>query len=321
MGEVFAGRYELLEPIAEGGMGSVWTVRDLELGQVKAAKLLRQSDAGSVLRFIREQSMRIDHPHVVTPQTWAGADDRVLFTMALVRGGSVATLLGDMGPLPASWVGALLDQTLQALEAVHAAGIVHRDVKPANLLLHPTGTGVPHLLLTDFGVAVPVHEPRLTRTSQVFATPGYTADEQLHGADPDPRQDLYSVGMVGLEMVSGVWPPEAREAALRRAEAEPELGPLVRLLTSAASSDPARRPACADDFRRQLEALDLPAVRTDDGPCVFMHYDEAGHTAEGTPPPEAGQRKPVPRSNQLVGVTLLLVAALCLVGAVVLALG
>ena len=188
VGEVFAGRYELMNPIADGGMGSVWQVRDHRDNTVKAAKLLRQSDAGSLLRFIREQSVRIDHTHVITPDSWAGDDDRVLFTMPLVRGGSVAALVGDFGALPPAWTREILDQALQGLAAVHAAGFVHRDVKPANLLLDPTGAGRPHVRVGDFGVAAPLDQPRMTRASQVIGSPGYLSPEQLQGADPDPRQ-------------------------------------------------------------------------------------------------------------------------------------
>jgi serine/threonine protein kinase len=334
VGEVFAGRYELLEPIGEGGMGTVWAVRDLKLGEVRAAKLLRQSDAASLLRFIREQSMRIAHEHVVTPQTWSGEDDRVLFTMPLVRGGSVATLLGDFGPLPASWVGTLLDQTLQALQAVHSAGIVHRDVKPANLLLEPTGSATPHLLLTDFGVAVPVDEPRMTRASQVFATPGYTSDDQLRGADPDPRHDLYSVGMVGLEMVSGVRPPDAAGAARRRAADEPALRPLVDLLLRATAKDPRDRPASASEMRTLVAALELPAVAPDDGPHVFAHFGPDGTPLAEAPEHDAasGQRptreaadRPRPRANpgrnRVAAGVLLLLAVACLVAAALILFG
>src|SRR5689334_4055870 len=120
MGELFAGRYELLDPIASGGMGTVWAVLDRADGRLKAAKMLRQADAAMLLRFVREQSMRIDHAHVVTPQSWAGVDDRVLFTMPLVRGGSVSGLIRRYGALPPWWVAHLTDQTLQALTAVHA---------------------------------------------------------------------------------------------------------------------------------------------------------------------------------------------------------
>ncbi len=111
--------------------------------------MLRQSDSASLMRFMREQGTRIAHDHVVTPLSWAGEDDRVLFTMPLVRGGSVATLVGDHGALPARWVRELLGQLLTALDAVHGTGVVHRDVKPANLLLHATGTARPHLMLTE----------------------------------------------------------------------------------------------------------------------------------------------------------------------------
>lgn len=253
MNPVFARRYELLDPIADGGMGSVWIVRDRQDGQVKAAKVLRHSDAGSLLRFMREQSTRIHHPHVVTPLSWSGEDESVLFTMPLVRGGSVATLIGDWGPLSDPWVLTILEQTLSALVAVHAARVVHRDVKPANLLLEPTGSRPPHVRLTDFGIAVPIDQPRMTLSSTTLGTPGYMAPEQLTGADPDPRQDLYAVAMVGLEMLVGHPPPFAPE--------EVPGTPLGKLLALAADPDPDRRPASASALLADLRSVraGLPA--------------------------------------------------------------
>jgi serine/threonine protein kinase len=245
-GEVFAGRFELLEPIGAGGMGEVWVVRDQREGRVVAAKLLRQQDAVSLLRFVREQATRIHHPHVVTPLSWAGADDRVLFTMPLLRGGSVATLVGDFGPLPDQWVGVLLAQTLAALGAVHGAGVVHRDVKPGNLLLEATGSGVPHLRLSDFGVAVSRDQPRLTRAFTVVGTPGYLAPEQEQGAEPDPVQDLYAAGVTGLHLLTGTPPPH--DLAVLPAT------PLADLLTRATDPDPSRRPASAGEFATALRA-------------------------------------------------------------------
>ncbi|QIX27399.1 serine/threonine protein kinase [Nocardioides sp. JQ2195] len=292
MGEVFAGRYELLDPIAMGGMGTVWCVLDRSDNQVKAAKILRQSDASSLLRFVREQSMRIDHRHVVTPQSWAGMDDRVLFTMPLVRGGSVAGLLKEHGALPVRWTALLVDQTLQALEAVHAAGIVHRDVKPANLLLEPTGAGRPHLRLTDFGIAAPLDEPRMTRASMVIGSPGYMAPEQWRGSDPDFRSDLYSVGRVGLEMLTGVRPtsdspvsdfpvsgsplsgsPASGTDALHTDD--PARNALTDLLVRATDEDPRRRPESAAQLRSELASLQLETLPPEPGERIVIRDEFA----------------------------------------------
>lgn len=279
VGEVFARRYELLDPIADGGMGSVWRVLDHVDGTVKAAKLLRQRDAGSLLRFIREQGTRVVHPHVVTPLSWVGEDDAVLFTMPLVRGGSVATLVGDWGPLPEQWVATLVDQTLAALEAVHRAGVVHRDVKPANLLLEPTGAGRPHVRLSDFGVAAVVGEPRLTTADTALGTPGYAAPEQQAGADPAPAQDLYAVGIVGLEMLVGHPPPFTT--------AEIPSGPLAGLLVAASNPDPALRPSDASAMRAAL-APHLPTSWDPAGVEVLEHFPGGDGSPEPGPRPAAG---------------------------------
>ncbi|KRF15391.1 hypothetical protein ASG90_11835 [Nocardioides sp. Soil797] len=288
MGEVFAGRYELLDPIAMGGMGTVWCVLDRSDQQVKAAKILRQSDAASLLRFVREQSMRIDHLHVVTPQSWAGMDDRVLFTMPLVRGGSVAGLLKEYGALPVRWTALLVDQTLHALEAVHAAGIVHRDVKPANLLLEPTGSGRPHLRLTDFGIAAPLDEPRMTKASMVIGSPGYMAPEQWRGADPDFRSDLYSVGRVGLEMLTGTRPSSDSPApdldALR--SDDPSRNALLDLLGRATDEDPQRRPESAASMRADLTALRLDVLPPQPGETIVVRDLFADLTVPDATPAE-----------------------------------
>lgn len=293
MTEFFAGRFELLQPVASGGMGTVWCVRDHQDGQVKAAKILGQSDATSLLRFVREQSMRIDHRHVVTPQSWAGMDEKVLFTMPIVRGGSVADLLRDHGPLPVRWVAELLDQTLQALEAVHAGGIVHRDVKPANLLLEPTGTGKPHLRLTDFGIAAPVDEPRMTRASMAIGSPGYMAPEQWYGADPDPRADLYAAATVALEMLTGQRPvasPDPVELPSRD-DVPADAAGLLDLLGTALRKEPADRPASATEMRGALAALRLTSLPPAPGEAVQVpdrFADLVGSTLVMATPRERG---------------------------------
>ncbi|MEV6762399.1 protein kinase [Streptomyces sp. NPDC051105] len=206
MGEVFAGRYELADPIGHGGVGAVWRAWDHRRKRYVAAKVLQQSDAHALLRFVREQALRIDHPHVLAPASWAADDDKVLFTMDLVAGGSLVHLVGDYGPLPPVFVCTLLEQLLSGLAAVHAEGVVHRDIKPANILLEASGTARPRLRLSDFGIAMRFGEARLTETNLVVGTPGYIAPEQLLGADPDFTADLFAVGLVALFLLEGAKP-------------------------------------------------------------------------------------------------------------------
>ncbi|MFJ8763348.1 serine/threonine protein kinase [Streptomyces clavifer] len=206
MGEVFAGRYELIDPIGRGGVGAVWRAWDHRRRRYVAAKVLQQSDAHTLLRFVREQALRIEHPHVLAPASWAADDDKVLFTMDLVSGGSLAHVIGDYGPLPPRFVCLLLDQLLSGLSTVHAEGVVHRDIKPANILMEATGSGRPHLRLSDFGISMRKGEPRLTETNYVVGTPGYFAPEQMMGAEPDFPADLFAVGLVALYLLQGQKP-------------------------------------------------------------------------------------------------------------------
>ncbi|BCK69973.1 hypothetical protein Srufu_039260 [Streptomyces libani subsp. rufus] len=263
MGEVFAGRYELIDPIGRGGVGAVWRAWDARRRRYVAAKVLQQSDAHTLLRFVREQALRIDHPHVLAPASWAADDDKVLFTMDLVNGGSLAHLIGDYGPLPPRFVCTLLDQLLAGLTAVHAEGVVHRDIKPANVLLEATGTGRPHLRLSDFGIAMRKGEPRLTEANYVVGTPGYFAPEQLLGAEPDFPADLFAVGLVALYLITGTKPDA--EAMSRHftqhgipnaPEGVPE--PLWQVLASLVHPDPDARFKTATGARKAiLSAVEL----------------------------------------------------------------
>ncbi|MFF0263987.1 protein kinase [Kribbella sp. NPDC004536] len=270
--EAFAGRYRLIDLIGTGGMGSVWRAWDLRRSKYVAAKVLGQHDAAALLRFVREQSLRIEHPHVIAPHGWAADDDKVVFAMDLVRGGSVATLLGDHGPLPVAYVAVLLDQLLHGLSAVHAARVVHRDVKPANLLLDVTGTGRPHLRLSDFGVAALLDEPRMTRQSTILGTPGYLAPEQLSGADPDPRQDLYAVGAVAVELLTGERPGADGKLPALTGDAVA----LAGFITHLTATDPNARPDTALTAGRLLAATGAlpphsttPWTASPDAPEVF----------------------------------------------------
>ena len=246
-----AGRYRLLDQIGTGGMGSVWRAYDDRARCHVAVKVLGRHSSALLARFVREQAIRVRHPHVVAPQGWAAEDDLVVLAMELVTGGSVADLLLEHGPLEPGTVGLLLDQLLSGLAAVHGAGLVHRDVKPANLLLEATGAGEPHLRLGDFGVAAPVADRRFTTVPGAIGTDGYMAPEQARGAPPDPTQDLYAVGRVALELITGL--PPARQGAI---PSHP-LRPLVERLLVV---DPEQRLATADAALRLLRRLPVPAA-------------------------------------------------------------
>ncbi|NUS74503.1 MAG: serine/threonine protein kinase [Corynebacteriales bacterium] len=281
----FAGRYVLVDPIAEGGMGSVWRAWDARRSRYVAAKMLRAADASSLIRFVREQGLRIEHPHVVAPSSWAADDDKVLLTMDLVRGGNLANLFGDYGTLPPEYVAVLIDQLLAALSAVHAHGVVHRDVKPANILLEPTGTDAPHVRLSDFGIAVVLGEPRLTQATGFLGTPGYTAPESTVGAEPHPTQDIYAAGVVGLKALFGITPPDLVN--------DPSLlthpTPLLWALLAFTATDPQSRPASADAARalwaQACQAADVGKVDSHNPEAVevFDHIDQlpSGFTENG----------------------------------------
>lgn len=251
-----AGRYVLLDQVGAGGMGSVWRARDVRTGALVAVKVLGQHSAGLLARFVREQAVRVRHPHVVAPTGWAADDDLVLLAMDLVPGGSVQQLLDEHGPVPVGYAARLVEQLLMGLAAVHAAGLVHRDVKPANLLLDATGADTPHLRLGDFGVAAPIADRRFTTVPGAIGTDGYMAPEQARGAPPDPCQDLYAVGRVGLQLLTGLPPSRQGEIGSSR------LRPLLERLLVV---DPEHRLASAEAALRLLRRLDIPA---EPGPVV-----------------------------------------------------
>ncbi|MBJ6633576.1 protein kinase domain-containing protein [Streptomyces sp. SS10] len=286
MGEVFAGRYELVDPIGRGGVGAVWRAWDHRRRRYVAAKVLLQSDAHSLLRFVREQALRIDHPHVLAPTSWAADDDKVLFTMDLVAGGSLVHLVGDYGPLPPAFVCTLLDQLLSGLAAVHAEDVVHRDIKPANVLLEATGRGRPKLRLSDFGIAMRLGEPRLTETDLVVGTPGYLAPEQMMGAEPDFPADLFAVGLLALYLLEGAKPDAkaliqyfADQGTPGAPQGIPE--PLWQVVATLLQPDPEARFRTATGARKALAAAAelLPEPGPDDE--LIEIFDQLGPLPPG----------------------------------------
>ncbi|MFD0412875.1 protein kinase [Streptomyces sp. NPDC127108] len=303
MGEVFAGRYELVDPVGRGGVGAVWRAWDHRRRRYVAAKVLQQRNAHTLLRFVREQALRIDHPHVLAPASWAADDDQVLFTMELVTGGSLAHVIGDYGPLPAHFTCTLLDQLLSGLAAVHAEGVVHRDIKPANILLEATGTRRPHLRLSDFGISMRKGEPRLTETDYVVGTPGYFAPEQMLGGEPDFTADLFAVGLVALYLLQGAKPDAkaliehfAAHGTPGAPQGVPE--PLWQVIATLLQPDPQARFRTATGARKALTSATemLPEPGPDDE--LVEIFDQLAPLPTGFGPDGPLTRAPQPPPSQ-----------------------
>ena len=297
MSDVIAGRIELLDPLARGASGSLWRAIDRRFGAICAAKVMRQRDGADVLRFVREQTVGGSgslgsHPHLLPPYTWVAEDDTIVLVMPLARGGTLAGAVADHGPLSPSLVAQLLRQLLDALAAMHEASWVHRDVKPANLLLDHTGLGAPHLLLADFGIALHEDDVRLTATGLVYGTPGFMAPEAARGENSSASQDVWAAAACALEALQPL-PPRERpspEHALRRVDAvltgspDPGADALAHLLRALLAEDPGQRPSAAQS-RDAIPLPDRPVEdwsRTADGER-FEVFDQIEPLPPGTP--------------------------------------
>lgn len=234
---MLAGRYRLVAPVARGAQGTVWRAHDTHGGTDVAVKVSGSADLESLLRLVCEQSVRLGHAHVLAPLDWFVREGEAWLVLPLVRGGTLAGLLADYGELPPEAALLMGHQLMDALVAVHAAELVHRDVKPSNLLLEASGTGRPHLYLSDFGVARVLPHLRLTASSFAAGTPYYLAPEVRDGAGSGPAQDVYAAGLVLRELgapaslvaaMTAEDPgdrPTAREARDRLARCRAALGP------------------------------------------------------------------------------------------------
>ncbi|MEV7808513.1 serine/threonine-protein kinase [Microbispora sp. NPDC088329] len=265
------GRYELEELIGQGGMGEVWRGRDLRAHRPVAVKILAPQVAGvaSRERFAREAraAARVVHPNVVTVLDVGEQDARPYLVMELLTGRSLAAELLDRGRYGVAEACDLMSQAAAGLDAAHRAGVVHRDVKPANL--HLTTSGV--LKVVDFGVAqVATEAARLTMVGTVIGTAAYLAPEQIDGRGGGTACDLYALGCVCYELLCGRPPftgsaPELVYQHVHQVPAPPGRhrpdipAELERLIIALLAKDPAARPADAEVARRVLAAVALSA--------------------------------------------------------------
>ncbi|GHE01891.1 serine/threonine-protein kinase [Streptomyces alanosinicus] len=298
---VIAGRYRLLSPLGEGGMGIVWRARDEVLHREVAVKEVR-APAGlpaseverMYARLEREAwaAARISHRNVVTVYDVALEDGRPWIVMELVRGLSLADRLEAEGPLSPQRAAHLGAEVLSALRAAHAVGVLHRDVKPANVLLAHDG----RVVLTDFGIASVEGSTTLTMTGEVVGSPEFLAPERALGRTPGPGSDLWSLGVLLYAAVEGVSPFRYdTPLSTLRAVVDEELpqprraGPLAPVIAALLRKDPAARPAAerAEQELRLVAAGGAPSGGGTPG-AATAPLPRPGTTAPG--PPGAPQR-------------------------------
>ncbi|HET6824511.1 MAG TPA: protein kinase [Amnibacterium sp.] len=286
-GDVLGGRYEILEELGRGGMATVYKGRDLRLSRKVAVKVFRGGFADAVDPRRTGQEMRllagVNHPAIVSVLDASNGDGRfgTYLVMELVVGDDLGALLKRArGPLSADFARRIVADVASALELLHGQGVVHRDVKPGNILVS-SGAGQNGLSgvtakLTDFGIAQMVDGAALTAPDSILGTAAYLSPEQVRGTRIRPASDVYSLGLVLLEALTGrrAFPGPAAEAAVARLTRPPALPPdaspaLAHLLSRMTALDPADRPRAADVAETLREEL-VGAITVPD----------AAHTAE-----------------------------------------
>jgi serine/threonine-protein kinase len=213
IGSLLAGRYEITAPIATGGMGEVWRARDRVLDREVAAKVLKSeytTDPSFLARFRNEarHTAALSHPNIASVYDYgettddSGTQKLAFLVMEYVDGQPLVTILHEEGRLPVDWTLHVLGQAADGLSAAHRAGVVHRDIKPGNLMVRPDGV----VKLTDFGIAQARDSAPLTRTGMVVGTAQYLSPEQAQGMECTAASDVYSLGVVAFECLAGARP-------------------------------------------------------------------------------------------------------------------
>ncbi|MGW1295285.1 serine/threonine-protein kinase [Streptomyces sp. NPDC002533] len=304
---VIDGRYELLERIGSGGMGEVWKARDQRLNRYVAVKGLldrnamsggTQATAMQRARREAEAIAKIEHQNVVTVHDQVETDHQVWIVMKLLEARSLGDLLSRDGVLAVPRAANIGLQVLQGLRAVHAASVVHRDVKPGNILVRDDGLAI----LVDFGIATFEGADRVTRTGSVIGTPSYLAPELFAPASPGPTpaSDLWALGVTLYETVEGRVPFAGREVwevqENIRHSPDPVLryaGPLAPVIQGLLITDPRERLDAATAEAMLREVLDDPASPTAAAAAAATHPPTAVDTPDPTTPPTPALRAAV----------------------------
>jgi eukaryotic-like serine/threonine-protein kinase len=348
---LLATRYRLDAQIAAGGIGEVWRAQDLVLDRPVAVKMLRSEYAGqpqALARFQAEARRAGSVSHQGIAQVYdygdAGPAGSPYLVMELVDGPSLAEVLAT-GPLDAASALDVLAQAAAGLYAAHAAGLVHRDIKPANLVVGPGG----QVKITDFGIAYAAGSAQLTRSGTLIGTPAYLAPELLTGDRASPASDLYALGVVGYECLTGRRPFHGAPVIVAAARRYQPLPPLPAIVPAAAAAlvaeltarDPAARPHDAAEVATRAAQLrdtltsgaptalaeigrgPVPCPETAAHPATLVEAQPLtwhdAHAPPAVPEPTRARRRPGGRSRRSALLAAAGVALLAGLGAWVLA--
>jgi serine/threonine protein kinase, bacterial len=294
VGAVLDGRYRVDTMIATGGMSAVYRGLDLRLDRPVALKIMDSRYAGDnqfLTRFQREARTvaRLKDPGLVAVYDQGIDGQHPFLVMELIEGGTLRELLRERGPMPPHAVAAVLRPVLGGLAVAHHAGLVHRDIKPENVLISDAGD----VKIADFGLVRAVAEAKITSTSVILGTAAYLSPEQVSTGDAGPRSDVYSVGILAYELLTGVTPFTGDSAlAVAYQRMDNDVSPPSRmiagvpaqfdeLVTHATAREPAERYADAQDMAADLDAivdeLGLPPFRVPAPRNSALHLSAALH--------------------------------------------
>jgi serine/threonine-protein kinase len=227
LGSIVADRYHILKKLGEGGMGTVYLAEHVKMGRKSALKVMNpgmNTDPDAIARFNREASnaSRLSHPNICGIYDFGETPDGMIYlAMEFIEGSSLTSLIEKAGQLPAPRAASIVHQTADALQVAHDAGIVHRDLKPDNIMVTKNRDGSDLVKVVDFGIAKASSSDaqKVTKTGMVVGTPEYMSPEQLAGDKLDGRSDLYSLGLVAFNCLTGGLPfaaESAQEAMIMR---------------------------------------------------------------------------------------------------------
>jgi eukaryotic-like serine/threonine-protein kinase len=323
---ILSGRYEIGDRLGSGGMSSVHQAKDLILERTVAVKILAEhlsDDERFVARFRREALAvaKLIHPNIVQVYDTGIDDGRHYIVMEYVQGRSGAQILQREGPLDGETTAEIGAQSCAGLDYAHRRGIIHRDVKPGNLMVvgGPVGGGEMTVKLTDFGIARAVEQTRITQVGSVVGTAAYLSPEQVRGEEATPATDVYALGVVLYQFLTGRLPYEGStlaELAVRQQNERP-LPPsayndevpeaLGAVVLRALEGDPTRRYASASELagglQLGLQGEDVTLPFDDDAPTRMLGGETATRRIDRTAqteyrPAPSQTRRPVARTPQ-----------------------